>query len=147
PPATDAARLRTPRTAQRARARRRRRAASRERLLNRVVEVPGLGDTPDAVLPDLAAAVDEERLGQAGEPPRLPELRRPVVRDRIGQLVLLHEALRVAGEVARVDADEDDAILVLPPRVLEQRRLRAARPAPGRPKVDHHRLADVVGDG
>ena len=54
--------------------------------------------------------------------------------------------LRVAVEVPHVDADEDDAVVVPLRRALEQRRLGAARHAPRRPEVDHHRLADVVRD-
>ena len=70
-----------------------------------------------------------------------------VVDVRVRDAVALEERARVAAEVLHVDADEDD-VLALPAlrRLLQQRRLVLARPAPGGPEVEHDRLAAQRGE-
>src|SRR5699024_143950 len=107
PPASGAARLPAPCEPPRARAQARTPGTlSRERLPERVVELVLVGDLTHLVRHDLPVPVDEERLRQTGDPPRLPQLRGTVVRDQVRESVFGHELLRVAVEVPHVDADE-----------------------------------------
>ena len=65
-----------------------------------------------------------------------------VVDVRVGDAEALEELARVTAEVLHIDADEDD-VPVLPAlrAFLKQRHLVPARTAPGRPEVEHDRLA------
>ena len=93
---------------------------------------------------DPAAAIDEERLRCAADAPAPEQAPVAVAADRIREPELADELARVPREVLVVDADDDEPSAIPASRVLEQRRLVAARSAPGGPEIDDARLAVVT---
>src|SRR6185437_1048434 len=119
----------------------RRRASRLERALDPGGQLRGAHLADHAVADQQAPAVDEVRLGKPRHPVLRPDLAGAVVDVRIRDAVLADEALRVAGEVLSVDADDDDAPpAVALPGSLQTGRLRLARRAPRGPEVEDDHL-------
>src|SRR5438552_1972848 len=89
---------------------------------------------------DATAAIDVESLRETDETEPLRH-RRAGAHDDVWNVVRSEEAVRVTREVMDIDPDEDDVSAVCLCGGSEQRRLASARPAPGRPEVDHDGVA------
>src|SRR5205823_2802204 len=82
-----------------------------------------------------------------GQAPAVPDRRRRM-HEWIGEAELAGEVPGVAGDVVRVDPEDDEPLApVRLPASLELRRLPLARGAPGGPEVHDHRLAAERGEG
>src|SRR5690606_33635877 len=99
---------------------------------------------------DAALPVDHERgrdrRGRHGARERERDLARLVEEAGVAELLAALEGERVGLAVLEVDAEERHTLGLGAGRdVLERRGLAAAGGAPGRPEVEHHHLAAVVG--
>src|SRR5918992_1986750 len=90
--------------------------------------------------------IDQERFRDPGGAELARVVAISVAELRVGDPELADELAPVLGQVAGVDPQHGQPGAVPTVEALERRRLLAARPAPGRPDVDQHPAAPVVGE-
>src|SRR3954469_20286975 len=87
---------------------RRRRASRGQRAPDARVDLRARRLTRDVRWDDVAAAVDEERLGDAGDAPLRPGAAERIADVQVGDAVVLEVRPRRPFEVLRIHAEEDD---------------------------------------
>ena len=111
-----------------------------------LVECPLGVVLPGVDVHDLAGWADEDRRGEALDRGQPREAAGARLVARVADVVLGEERARVAGGIVGVGAEERDLSSVAGRGGGEQTELRAARPAPRCPGVDHDRIAPQRAD-